>query len=892
MKKKKLTKIIAGIITIVIILGAATPSIFADDTVYTIETREIYAVENGIQVPIKVDYVTNPNGGPVLGLLHPEGEPDNTNSNLIIVTEGAYTYAFKDMNGNGVLDPYEDWRLSAEERAEDLANHLAFEDPDGIRKIAGLMLFSSHERNSEVGLSDRQKEYLTNSHLRNVLHASGNNVKDSVGWTNAMQAFVEASDFNVPIDFSSDPRSTAGSGDLYSDTVSGQEISLWPSNIGMAATFDVDHMYNFAKATSAEYRALGILTALGPQIDLATDPRWIRNGGTFGENTLLATDMAQAYVDGSQSSYDQNGRDIGWSDDSINAMIKHFPGDGPGEGGREAHTRSGLYGVYPGNNFQEHLIPFAEGGLKLNGLTKSATAVMTSYSISIQADGSALGGDRVGSAYSSYKMNILRDDLGFDGVVCTDWGVTSRMAWGMEEATVAERHYEIIMAGTDMFGGNNSNVPIIEAFDMMVNNPEIGEAAARERFAQSARRLLLLTMRPGLFENPYLDLEKSVATAGSADKVADGYLAQLESVVMLKNKNNLIAPMETKDKKPSDMTVYIPYTYTSNNQTDHMDIENDATGWASTMNLEVASQIYGKVITDEKQPDGSYKVPDLSDVDLVIAGMRSPNNGGMFDAAGMNVVDGVETFYPLSLQYRPYTADGDNVRRVSIAGDINPDGTQQNRSYFGATSKIANEYDLTATLNAVEAIEATGKDIPIVVALNANLPTIVNEFESLVDAIVVGFSVSDSALFDIINGVHEPRGLLPMQFPANMDTVEANEEDVAGDLECHFDTEGNTYDVAYGLDWSGIIDDDRVETYNPNRPDTIVQPPLVTPTPEETEVPVGPNGVDTTPPSASATKPIDTGDSYSIEGLVLGMIASMALVATYIGTNKKRKVKE
>lgn len=889
MKKKELTKIIACIITFVMALAVGAPGVYADDTVYTIETREIYAVENGTPVPIKVDYVINPNGGPVLGLLHPEGEPDNTNSNLLIVTEGGYTYAFKDMNGNGELDPCEDWRLSAEERAKDLANHLAFEDPEGIRKIAGLMLFSSHERNSDAGLSDNQKDYLTNSHLRNVLHAAGNNVKDSVGWTNAMQAFVEGSDFNVPIDFSSDPRSTAGSGDLYSDTVSGQDISLWPSNIGMAATFDVDHMYNFAKATSAEYRALGILTALGPQIDLATEPRWIRNGGTFGENTLLATDMAQAYVDGSQSTYDQNGKDIGWGDDSINAMIKHFPGDGPGEGGREAHTSAGKYGVYPGNNFIEHLIPFAEGGLKLNGLTKSATAVMTSYSISIQADGSALGGERVGSAYSSYKMDILRDDLGFDGVVCTDWGVTSRMAWGMEEASVAERHYEIIMAGTDMFGGNNSNVPIIEAYEMMVNNPEIGETAARERFAQSARRLLLLTMRPGLFENPYLDLDESVATAGSADKFADGYLAQLESVVMLKNKNNLIAPMETKEKQPSEMTVYIPSMYTQGNQTNHIDETNDEE-WSTSLSLDVASQIYGNVITDEEQPDGTFRVPDLSNVDLVIAGMRSPNNGGMFDGAGMKVVDGVETFYPLSLQYRPYTADGDNVRRVSIAGNLNPDGTQQNRSYFGATSEIANEYDLIATLNAIDAIEATGKDIPIVVALNANLPTIVHEFESLVDAIVVGFSVSDRALFDIINGAHEPRGLLPMQFPANMETVEANDEDVAGDLECHVDTEGNTYDVAYGLNWSGIIDDDRVETYNPDRPDTIVPPTSITPTPAEPEEPVDPSGVATTPPSETATTPINTGDFTSIDGFVLGIIASVALVAT-VGANKKGKVK-
>ena len=488
-KKKKLTKTLAALSAAGCIIGSATPI-----ALNAVELSKYSVVEAKYQAAktegsgenaqfsdydIDIMVVTNPDykgeAAPTLTYSKAFDEKAKEAGKTALLSENidGKEYAFKDMNLNGEIDDYERWYLDAETRAQDLADALVAEGEDGIAKIAGLMLFSSHEGNSAAGLTDSQKDYLTNSYVRNITDAAGNDVEDSVRWVNAMQEYVEISDFNVPVDFSSDPRSTAGSGDLYSDNVSSgvTDISKWPSNIGLAATFDTEHMYNFAKASSAEYRALGIVTALGPQIDLATEPRWLRVGGTFGENTKLSTDMAQAYVDGSQSTY-VNGEDQGWGKDSINCMIKHFPGDGAGEGGRESHTRAGKYAVYPGGNFEEHLTPFAQGGLKLKGKTGAATAVMTSYSIGINADGSALGGERVGSAYSKSKMSILRDDLGFDGVVCTDWGVTSTppeqlalgglgMAWGMENATDNERHLAILDAGGDMFGGNNDNKPIV-----------------------------------------------------------------------------------------------------------------------------------------------------------------------------------------------------------------------------------------------------------------------------------------------------------------------------------------------------------------------------------------------------------------------------------------------
>lgn len=895
-KKKKLTKTLAALSAAGCIIGSATPI-----ALNAVELSKYSVVEAKYQAAktegsgenaqfsdydIDIMVVTNPDykgeAAPTLTYSKAFDEKAKEAGKTALLSENidGKEYAFKDMNLNGEIDDYERWYLDAETRAQDLADALVAEGEDGIAKIAGLMLFSSHEGNSAAGLTDSQKDYLTNSYVRNITDAAGNDVEDSVRWVNAMQEYVEISDFNVPVDFSSDPRSTAGSGDLYSDNVSSgaTDISKWPSNIGLAATFDTEHMYNFAKASSAEYRALGIVTALGPQIDLATEPRWLRVGGTFGENTKLSTDMAQAYVDGSQSTY-VNGEDQGWGKDSINCMIKHFPGDGAGEGGRESHTRAGKYAVYPGGNFEEHLTPFAQGGLKLKGKTGAATAVMTSYSIGINADGSALGGERVGSAYSKSKMSILRDDLGFDGVVCTDWGVTSTppeqlalgglgMAWGMENATDNERHLAILDAGGDMFGGNNDNKPIVWSWQQMVDRD--GEETANTRFATSAKRLLKLTMEPGLFENTYLNLDESLAEAGSKDKKDAGYQAQLESVVMLKNKDNTIKAAKDQAKDPKDMTVYIPKTYTAEQKGVFGDTP---ASWSDSMNIETAKSIYGTVLTDEIVDDKVVR-PDLSNVDKVIVGMRSPNNGSLFNQSGMIVEDGKQKFYPLSLQYRPYTADGENVRKVSIAGDLNSDGTQQNRSYYGATSKIANEYDLTACLEAVEAAKAVNKDIPVVVALNANGPVIVSEFEDKVDAIVCGFSVSDSAVFDIINGKSEPKGLLPLQFPANMDTVEANKEDVAGDLVCYKDTQGNTYDVAYGLNWSGIIDDERVQTYNPDRPTTDTTTVTPTPTPDK------------------PTTSVKTGDEINLNTTMLaGAVALVAGLTAYVTAKKRKAVK-
>ena len=229
-------------------------------------------------------------GGPSLGYSPQSGVK-------LLTVDG---YAFKDLNRNDSLDAYEDWRLPAQERAANLASQLSTEE------IAGLMLYSSHQAVPSPDLSDEQKRFLNDDHLRAVLITSVESPKVASQWNNNMQAFVEGLDHGIPANTSSDPRHEAKATTEY-NAGAGGHISLWPTSLGLAAAFDPQLMYRFGEIASEEYRALGITTALSPQVDIATDPRWIRFSGTFGEDPQLATDLARAYCDAFQTTPETKG---------------------------------------------------------------------------------------------------------------------------------------------------------------------------------------------------------------------------------------------------------------------------------------------------------------------------------------------------------------------------------------------------------------------------------------------------------------------------------------------------------------------------------------------------------------------------------------------------------
>ena len=706
-------------------------------------------------------------------------------------------FAFKDLNRNGVLDVYEDWRRPAAERARDLAAQLSVEE------IAGLMLYSAHQAVPTPEITDRQRKFLQEDNLRAVLVTTVGSPEIAARWNNNVQAFVEALGHGIPANNSSDPRNECSATAEYNEG-SGGQISKWPTPLGLAATFDPALVQEFGQIASAEYRALGIATALSPQIDLATEPRWNRFTGTFGEDPELDVALARAYVDGFQTT---EGAADGWGAQSVNAMVKHWPSGGPEEGGRDAHFNYGKYAVYPGGNFATHLRPFTEGAFRLAGGTQSASAVMPYYTISYGADPS---GWNAGNSYSQYIIgDLLRGQYGFDGVVCTDWGITADNAaiesfdgkcWGMEELTVAQRHYAVIKAGADQFGGNNDKGPVLEAYRMWVE--ESGEESARARFEASAVRLLMNSFRTGLFENPYTDPAAATATVGQPAYMKAGYEAQRKSIVMVKNHGGVLphwtcimSDGETEDgnlwSSEEVAKVYVPKRLYP--QTPGM--------FGLTMGPP-AHWDYPIAKDQVKQYYAWAETPEEADFALVM--IQEP-----FPGAGYDVNDrrrGGNGYVPISLQYRPYKAV--DARPVSIAGG-DPKEASVNRSYRGKTVKTYNESDLDLV---IETKRKMG-DKPVVVVVNVTRPVVLAELEPYADAILVTFGVQNQAVMDIISGNAEPSGLLPMQLPADMRTVEEQAEDVPHDMRPYVDADGHAYDFAFGLNWSGVIDDARTKQF-------------------------------------------------------------------------------
>ncbi|MBR4735628.1 MAG: glycoside hydrolase family 3 C-terminal domain-containing protein, partial [Bacteroidales bacterium] len=587
-----------------------------------------------------------------------------------------------------------------------------------------------------------QWKFLVEDNLRAVLVTKVESPEVAARWNNNVQALVEGIGQGVPANNSSDPRNeTAATAEF--NLGSGGQISLWPTPLGLAATFDPALVQEFGSIASREYRAMGIATALSPQIDLATEPRWSRFNGTFGEDPLLDTDMARAYVDGFQSSGD------GWGTESVNAMVKHWPSGGPEEGGRDAHFNYGKYAVYPGDGFDYHLRAFVDGAFALDGGTGCASAVMPYYTISYGIDPS---GNNVGNNFSSYIIgDLLRDKYGYQGVVCTDWNITydnkaiesfDGKCWGVEELSVGERHYEVLKAGVDQFGGNNNKEPVLEAYEMFVH--EFGPAYARERFESSAVRLLLNSFRTGLFENPYTDPAAASELVGNPSFMEAGYQAQLKSIVMVKNHGNVLPLQDRKTK------VYIPKRYYPQMPGMFGLFMGPEAHWDYPIDLELVEKYYEIAAT-----------PQEADFALVM--IKEPASGPGYDVADR--ARGGNGYVPISLQYRPYKAV--YARSESIAGG-DPKESFTNRSYKGKTVKTYNEADLDLVLSTRKAMG--NKPVVVVVALSR--PAVLSELEPYADAVLLTFGVQNQAVLDVVSGAFEPSALLPMQMPADMRTVE------------------------------------------------------------------------------------------------------------------------
>jgi beta-glucosidase len=626
---------------------------------------------------------------------------------------------FRDLNKNGKLDKYEDWRLPVDQRVADLVSKMSVEEKAGLMVHSMLSGFTAPngevlgvatgrggpggDRGGDAGRgaapaaapkraiqgrtnpynivpydSPTPSELVQNRNVRWLLVRpnAGESPDITAKFHNAIQEMAEASRLGIPVVFSTDPRHSAGRG----DTDAKPTISQWPDQLGMATLRDPEAVRQFGQIAGQELRALGIRCLLGPQADTSTEPRWNRISGTFGEDANQNASLTKAFVEGMQ------GKQLG--PDSVMTVVKHFPGDGPVKDGYDGHNSYGKWYIYPGNNFDYHLIPFKAA------FEAGSGGVMTAYGIPV-------GKDTVGVAFSKTMVTgLLREKLGFQGLIVTDW--LRNMPWGVEKLSEKDRQKTMILAGVDQIGGDSDPQYIIANAKDNSTPMALIDAAVRH--------ILKPIFQMGLVEDPYVDPETAKATVASQKNLDAGYAAQQKSFVLLKNDKDLL-PMGAGKK------IYV-----------------------EGINRTAAAK-FGTVVEDPKGAD------------LAIIRVASPSTtypyGGTFAGGGV----------------------GRGQTGPAPATPVAP---------YGITLAYSNAANF-AVLDSIRKLAASGT--PTVVVVNMDRPVILTEFIDGVAAVFGAFGGTDFALLDVIFGKAAATGKLPFDLPADMPSVMAQAADVPFDYD-------------------------------------------------------------------------------------------------------------
>jgi beta-glucosidase len=460
---------------------------------------------------------------------------------------------FRDLNSNGRLDPYEDWRLSAQQRADDLVARMTREDK------AGALLHPSAPIIPAAGMNDASRGYdlasarslIATTHVLS-LHTSLAVTPDRLAAeNNKLQEIAESTRLGIPLTLSSEIRnrvpSAAGAAAL-------SHFTQWPDNLGLAAIGDAALVRRLGDIARQEYRAVGIHMGLSPQADLATEPRWARVAGTFGENAKLTSRMVEAYVEGFQ------GGRTGLHRDSVAVIVKHFAGYGAAKDGWDAQSYYGRYAAFAGGRFDEHVGAFR------GAFAAKAAGVMSMYSVisDQMVDGRLV--EQVGGGYNRWLLtDVLRKREGFEGLVLSDFGITDDCpqrcregapagevpgaagplaargrGWGVAELSKPERFAKGLSAGLDMFGGTSEAEYLLAALDQGL--------VSENRIDESVRRMLQIKFELGLFENPFVDPAAAAAFVGNSEFRAEGEAAQRLALVLLENRGALL-PLKTGTSK-------------------------------------------------------------------------------------------------------------------------------------------------------------------------------------------------------------------------------------------------------------------------------------------------------------------------------------------------------
>ncbi len=448
------------------------------------------------------------------------------------VSSGQVTY--RDLNKNGTKDIYEDATQSIDARLNDLLAQMNVEEKAGMLFITGTRVNDDGSLDDKPGVGmfarmPQADKLINNMKITHFNIWAAPPTKPLATWYNNVQKVAEATRLGIPVTIASDPRHYF-SNNIFA--MAANEFSQWPEQLGFAALDDEKLMRQFGDIARQEYLAVGIREALHPMADLATEPRWPRISGTFGEDAKLSARMVKAYILGFQG--DQLGVN------SVATMTKHFSGGGPQKEGLDPHFEFQKGQIYPGKNFNYHLIPF-EAAFEAH-----TAAMMPYYGIPIDqtSENVAFGFNK------DIITKLLREKYKYDGVVCTDWGLITDVpigptkwparAWGVESLSEEERVKKVIDAGCDQFGGESRPELIVK----LVKEGRLTEA----RIDQSVRRVLRQKFILGLFDNPFVDVQKATQVVGKTEWKKLGEATQRRSITLLKNDVNIL-PLAPKKYK-------------------------------------------------------------------------------------------------------------------------------------------------------------------------------------------------------------------------------------------------------------------------------------------------------------------------------------------------------
>lgn len=665
---------------------------------------------------------------------------------------------FKDLNGDGQLNPYEDWRLPADERAKDLIARMNNREKAGMFILTDKPMGISVEEgeptshNGVISEVDKDHEKPTPKHeyptstlindfqLRRFIVRENAKPEQMVEFTNALQEIAEESRLGIPMVVISNSRNE-NEDVTFNAAQSPREFTTFPGTLGLAAMDDIELIKQFAEIGHEEFLANNIRKGYMYMVDTATDPRWFRTYGTFGENPEAISEIAEVIIPAFQG-------DV-LADDSIALTIKHFPGGGARENGFDPHYAEGKFNVYPTENSLEtyHLPPF-KAAIKHN-----PASIMPYYAIpseeksaTPQAPFDRGFDEAIAFAYNKqFNQELLRDELGFKGYVNSDTGVLGSMAWGAEDLSLTERAAKIIEAGTNVVSGTTD----VDAFQEAIESGMVEE----NRVNQLVQQLLEEMFNLGLFDNPYKDAAAAKAVTNTPEKQAVAYKAHQKSVVLLKNENNVL-PL-TSDKL-AGKKVYV--------------------------------ELFTKIYNEEEMAQRRR--------------LGNPNNTDEINAKLPSLIK--EAFPELDIVDDYNEADVAILFAEPISG-----------SYFEATPtyldlQIHSETNVdTEKIKAIhDAVETT------IINVNLDLPFILENIEPLADGLTVSFDTFLQAILDVMLGKVSPTGKLPLTLPKNDAAVEVDENgicaspnDVSGyDKEKYMDrpytyedNQGNKYVYGFGL---------------------------------------------------------------------------------------------